>query len=115
MTTTISTEQMLRDSCGSILETIEGLDDYDAFDDFLEDVLDVTVSGTGAVRDGWTVQSVDLLLTIGGPNITAKVYPDSHTVEVLGYWGADSIRLFGTAGDALTEFARDYAEQMEGV
>jgi hypothetical protein len=81
----------------------------------LEDVLDVTVSATGTVRNGWTVQSVDLLLTLGGPNITAKVYPDSHTVEVLGYWGSDSVRLFGTAGDALTEWVREYAELMEGV
>ena len=115
MTTTISTEQSLRDQCGDIIRAVEGLDDFDAFQEFAEDVLEVTATAKGTIKNGWTVQSVDLLLTFGGPNIMAKVYPDSHTVEVLGYWGADSIRLFGTAGDALTEFAREYAEQMEGV
>ena len=115
MTTTISTEQALRNQCGDIIRTVEGLNDFAVFDDFLQDVIDVTASGTGTVSNGWTVRSVDLLLTFGGPNIMAKVYPDSHTVEVLGYWGSDSVRLFGTAGDALIGFAREYAEQMEGV
>ena len=115
MTTTISTEEMLRDQCGDIIRTVEGLNDFDAFQEFAEDILDITATGTGTVSEGWTVSTVDLLLAFGGPTIRAKVDPESYSVEVVGYWGSDSVRLFGTAGDALTEWAREYAEQMEGV
>ena len=115
MTTTTDTEQMLRDQCASILETIGTLNDYEASQEFMEGVLDVTASGQGTVSEGWTVHTIDLLLTFGGPTIKAKIDPESYSVEVVGYWGGDTVRLYGEAGDAITEWTREYVELMEGV
>ena len=113
-TTAISTEQMLRDQCADILETISELETFeDSFYEFINDVLEVTAAGNGTVGEGWTVNTVDLLITFGGPNIRAKIDPETSSVEVVGQWGTDFVRLYGEVGDALTEWTREYAEQME--
>ena len=112
----VDTKQLLRQQCSDILNTLSTLDTFeDSFYDFINNVLEVTASGTFIATEGWKVDTVDLLLAFGGPTIRAKIDPESYSVEVLGQWGTDFVRLYGEVGDALTEWAREYAEQMEGV
>jgi hypothetical protein len=111
----INIAEQLREEVTSQTERLQNINSQEQLDAFLENALEITVSGTGSQQDGWTVHTVDILLTYGGPSITAKVDPEASSTEVVGYWGSACSRHRGVAGDALAEWAREYAALMDST
>ena len=79
--------------------------DYEAFDDFLADVLDLEFK-VGTDR---SFRGAELLITFGGPNIYVVVNSSGYA-KVDGYWGGEHYErgLSDEASDMIYNWAEEY-------
>lgn len=87
------------------IDNIAQSEDYDAFDEFLNNVLDLEFK----VGSDKSFRGAELLITFGGPNIYVVVNSNGYA-KVEGYWGGEHYDrgLSSEAGDMLYNWAEEY-------